>query len=126
LQNAQGPMSGWIPASAGSVSLVAPDSAATTIQVKNTGGRGLLVRPSASSVVKLVSWNNNSGFVPTVHNCAPTAKIWDGELFVLLTSQNGFDEFSLPLNYYFSSNSVCGQATVPGPSTGWADSSFLQ
>ena len=127
LPNSQGAMSGWIPASAGGLSLASPDSGATKIQVTNTGGAGQLIRPSASSSSEFVSWNNNTGFSPTgVQNCAPTAKIWDGQSYVLIGSQNGFDEFYLPLNHYFSSASACGEPAAPGPATGWASSSFLQ
>jgi murein DD-endopeptidase MepM/ murein hydrolase activator NlpD len=126
LPNSQGPISGWIPASAGSQILAATDSTATKIQVTNTGGAGLLIRPSASSATNLVSWDNNSGFVPTVQNCATAAKIWDGQSFVMTTTQSGFDEFYLPSNLYFSSGNTCGQAPGPGPSVGWASSSFLQ
>ena len=127
LPNSQGPMSGWIPASAGSLTLAAPDSTATQITVKNTGGAGLLIRPTASSSSNFVSWNNNTGFSSGgVQNCAPTAKIWDGQSYVLIASQNGFDEFYLPLNYYFSSANTCAQPSGPGPSTGWASSSSLQ
>jgi hypothetical protein len=125
LPNSQGPISGWIPASAGSQILAATDSSATTIEVSNTGGAGLPVRPSASAANELVSWNNNSGLEPTVQNCAPSAKVWDGQFFVLLATQNGFNEFDLPSNFYFSSASACAQPSAPGPSLGWASSTYI-
>jgi hypothetical protein len=128
LPNSQGPISGWIPASAGSQILAAPDSAATKIQVTNSGSAGLLIRPSASAATHLVSFDNNSGFVinPSPDCTSTTAKIWDGQFFVTPANQNGFDEFYLPLNYYFSSASTCAQPSSPGSSVGWASSSFLQ
>jgi hypothetical protein len=126
LPNSEGPISGWIPASAGSQALAAPDSSATKIQVGNTGGSGLLIRPSASGTTNLISWVNNTGFTPFVQNCNSSAKIWDGQQFVATASQNGFDEFYMPLNYYFGSNASCGEPSGPGPTTGWASSTFLQ
>jgi murein DD-endopeptidase MepM/ murein hydrolase activator NlpD len=128
LPNSQGPISGWIPASAGSLILAAPDSAATKIQVTNSGSAGLLIRPSASAATNLVSFDNNSGFVPNPSpDCTSTiAKIWDGQFFVTFANQNGFDEFYLPLNYYFSSANACAQPSGPGSSVGWASSTSLQ
>ena len=126
LPNSQGPISGWIPANAGSQILAAPDSAATKIQVVNSGSAGLLIRPTASAATNLVSWDNNTALPTTVQDCASGAKIWDGQFFVNVANQNGFAEFYLPLNFYFSSANTCAQPSAPGPSLAWASSTFLQ
>ena len=125
LPNSEGPVSGWIPASAGSVTLAAPDSTATRIQVTNTGGSGLPIRPSASSATNFVSWVNNAGFLPAVQNCDSSAKIWDGQFYVTSANQSGWYQFYLPANYYFSSANTCKFPSGFGPSFGWASGSFL-
>ena len=125
LPNSVGPVSGWIPASAGSQTLAASDSTATQIQVKNTGGTGLLIRPSASSATNFVSWVYNTGYLPLVQNCAPAAKIWDGQFYVTSGNQNGWYQYYLPTNYFFSSASTCQAPAGSGPAFGWSSGTYL-
>jgi murein DD-endopeptidase MepM/ murein hydrolase activator NlpD len=114
LPNDNAPISGWIEASPG---LATIDSAATQLQVSGTSS--LTIQAGANSSTNLISWDQTFG------NCASTAKIWNGQRYVRLGSQNGFNEFYLPLNYYFSSASSCAEPSGSGPSVGWASSTFL-
>jgi murein DD-endopeptidase MepM/ murein hydrolase activator NlpD len=125
LPNSEGPVSGWIPASAGTQILVQPDPSATIMEVTNAGGKGLVIQPTASAATNLVSWVNNSGFEPFVQNCTPAAKIWDGQYYVSLATQDGFNEFYLPSNFYLNSANTCAQPSGPGPSVGWASSVYF-
>ncbi len=120
LPNVSGPVSGWVQGSSGSQTFLAVDSSATQILVSGASNSGLDLQPNASSSPGLVSWDQ------TFSNCAPAAKIWNGQRFVMIGSQNGFDEFYLPLNYYFSSNTTCHEPSGTGPTMGWASSTFLQ
>jgi len=120
LPNVNGPVSGWIERTSGTQTLIAADSKATLIQVSGVISSGLDVEFDASSSPDLVSWDQ------TFSNCVPVAKIWNGQWFVMTANQNGFDEFYLPVNYYFRSGSTCGEPAATGPSTGWASSSFLK
>jgi hypothetical protein len=120
LPNVNGPVSGWIEATAGSQTFLTVDSSAQQIEVSGASSAGLIVNHGASSSPTLVGWDQTFG------NCTRTAKIWNGQRFVTTTNQNGFDEFYLPLNYYFSSASSCGEPSTPGPAMGWALASFLK
>lgn len=120
LPNASGPVSGWVQGTSGAQTLLAVDSSAAQIQVSGASSSGLDISVGASSSPDLVSWDQ------TFSNCVPVAKIWNGQRFVTIGNQNGFDELYLPSNYYFSSTNACAEPAAPGPSTGWASSSFLQ
>jgi len=118
--NVNGPVSGWVEGTSGTQKLLTVDSNATQIQVTGASSAGLDVELGAGSSPDLVSWDQ------TFSNCVQVAKIWNGQRFVTIANQNGFDEFYLPLNYYFSSGSTCAEPAAAGPSTGWASSSFLK
>lgn len=120
LPNVNGPVSGWLQGSASGQTMVTVDSSATAIQVSGAGSSGLDVQTGSSSSPDLVAWDQ------TFSNCAAVDRIWNGQWFVTIASQNGFDEFYMPLNYYFGSNVTCREPAGPGPSTGWASSSFLK
>jgi murein DD-endopeptidase MepM/ murein hydrolase activator NlpD len=120
LPNVNGPVSGWVQGSSGSGTLLTVDSSAAQIQVTGASGSGLDMTLGANATPHLVSWDQ------TFSNCAHIAKIWNGQRYVRIATQNGFDEFYMPLNYYFSSGNSCGEPAAAGPSTGWASSSFLQ
>jgi len=120
LPNVNGPVAGWVEGTSGTQTLITLDSKATVIQVSGASNSGLDLEVGASSSPDLVSWDQ------TFSNCLPVAKIWNGQRFVTIANQNGFDELYLPVNYYFSSGSACGEPAASGPSTGWAPSSFLK
>ena len=120
LPNANGPVSGWVQGSSGTQTFLAVDSSATQIQVSGASSSGLDVKLNPGSSPDLVSWDQ------TFSNCAPTAKIWNGQRFVTPANQNGFDELYLPTNYYFGSSSTCVEPSVQGPTTGWVSGTFLQ
>jgi len=120
LPNVNGPVSGWAQASSGAQTLLVVDSNAAQIQVVGASSSGLDISVGASSSPDLVSWDQ------TFLDCVPVAKIWNGQRFVTIGNQNGFDEFYLPLNYHFNSSNACSEPSAPGPSTGWVSSSFLQ
>ena len=111
LPNDNAPISGWIQGT--------PDSTATRIKVTGASSSGLLIQASASSAANLISWDE------TFFTCNPAAKIWNGQLYVSPANQNGFDEFYLPSNYYFSSANACAQPSGTGPSVGWAPAASL-
>jgi hypothetical protein len=119
LPNDNAPISGWIEASSGAQTFATPDSTATQLQVTGTGGSGLSIQAAASSGTDLVSWDQ------TFSDCASTSKIWDGQRYVGLGSQNGFNEFYLPSNYYFNSANSCAEPSGLGPSVGWASAASL-
>jgi murein DD-endopeptidase MepM/ murein hydrolase activator NlpD len=116
LPNSNGPISGWIE---GGQTLAVPDPAATQIQVFGTGSAGLLIRPSPGATTNFVSWDG------TFFNCAPGAKIWDGQRFVTSANQSGWFQYYLPASHYFDSSNACGIPLNPGPSLGWSSGSFL-
>jgi murein DD-endopeptidase MepM/ murein hydrolase activator NlpD len=120
LPNVNGAVAGWVEGTSGTQTLITLDSKATVIQVSGASSSGLDVEAGASSSPDLVSWDQ------TFSNCVPVAKIWNGQRFVTIANQNGFDELYLPVNYYFSSGSGCAEPAASGPSTGWAPSSFLK
>jgi murein DD-endopeptidase MepM/ murein hydrolase activator NlpD len=122
LPNSNRPISGWIE---GGPNLATPDPTAKQIEVFGTGSAGLRIRPSAGATTSLVSWNLAGGIIPGFENCAPVAKIWDGERFVASASQSGWFEYFLPANHYFDSSNSCGVPTNPGPTFGWSSASFL-
>ena len=111
LPNDNAPISGWIQGT--------PDSTATQVQVTGASSSGLLIQTGPSSSTNLVSWDQTFG------DCVPSAKIFNGQRYVSPASQSGFTEFYLPLNYYFSSANACAEPSGPGPSLGWASTSFL-
>lgn len=116
MPNDNGPISGWIQ---GGTGLLTADSTATLLQVSGASSSGLSIQPGPSSTTHLESWDQ------TFKNCAPTAKIWNGQRYVSLGSQNSFNEFYLPSNFYFSSANTCAEPSASGPSAGWASSTFL-
>jgi len=116
LPNDNAPISGWI---AGGSTTVTTDPAATQLLVSGASTSGLTIQAGPSSSTNLISWNQTFG------NCTPKAKIWNGQRYVSLGSQNGFNEFYLPSNHYFSSANSCAEPSGHGPSTGWSNSTFL-
>jgi murein DD-endopeptidase MepM/ murein hydrolase activator NlpD len=118
MPNDNGPVSGWVQ---GSANVVTTDPSATLLQVTGASSSGLTIQVGAASGANLVSWDQTFG------NCNVTAKVWNGQRYVSVASQSGFNEFYLPLNYYFSSAQTCpnGPPSGPGPSIGWASSTFL-
>lgn len=120
IPNANGPVSGWVQGTSGSQTLVSVDSGATAFQVSGASSAGLDVEPGPASSPDLVAWDQ------TFSNCVPVARIWNGQWFVEIATQNGFDEFYMPVNYYFGSNATCKEPTGPGPGTGWVSSSFVK
>jgi hypothetical protein len=117
MPNDNAPISAWVQ-SAG----VTTDPAATLLQVTGAGASGLTIQLGPASGTNLVSLDY------TFKDCNVTAKIWNGQRYVSVASQNGFNEFYLPLNYYFSSAASCPYPNAPsgpGPSLGWATSTFL-
>jgi hypothetical protein len=116
LPNDNGSISGWVQ---GGASLVTADPGAILLQVTGASSSGLTIQVGPASGTNLLSWDY------THQNCKPTAKIWNGQRYVSLGSQNGFNEFYLPLNYYFSSANSCAEPAGSGPSIGWASSTFL-
>jgi len=119
MPNDNAAVSGWIEASSGGQSLVTTDSTATQLQVTGASSSGLAIQPGPSSATSLESWDETFG------NCGPKAKIWNGQRYVSLGSQNSFNEFYLPSNFYFSSANTCAEPSASGPSAGWASSTFL-
>jgi hypothetical protein len=116
MPNDNAPVSGWIQ---GGQSLVTVDSSATQLHVTGASSSGLTIQAGSAAGANLVSWDE------TFKNCKPSAKIWNGQLYVSLGSQNGFNEFYLPSNYYFSSANSCVEPSGFGPSAGWASSTFV-
>src|SRR5690348_6507110 len=116
LPNDNAPISGWIQ---GGQALVTVDSSATQLQVTGASSSGLTIQAGPAAGTNLISWDE------TFRNCKPTAKIWNGQLYVSAGSQSGFNEFYLPSNYYFSSAKSCVEPSGAGPSAGWASSTFL-
>jgi murein DD-endopeptidase MepM/ murein hydrolase activator NlpD len=116
MPNDNGLISGWVQ---GGASLVTADPGAILLQVIGASSSGLTIQVGPASGTNLVSWDY------THQNCKPTAKIWNGQRYVSLGSQNGFNEFFLPSNYYFSSANSCAEPSGSGPSIGWASSTFL-
>lgn len=116
LPNDNAPISGWIQ---GGQNLVTLDSSATRLQVTGASSSGLAIQAGAAAGTNLISWDE------TKQNCKPTAKIWNGQLYVSAGSQNGSNEFYLPSNFYFSSANSCVEPSGSGPSVGWASSTFL-
>jgi len=116
LPNDNAPISGWVQ---GGQSIVTTDPAAVQLQVTGAASSGLTITVGPASGTNLVSWDQ------TFRNCVPTAKIWNGQRYVSLATQNGFNEFYLPLNHYFSSANSCAEPSGSGPSFGWASSTFF-
>jgi hypothetical protein len=116
LPNDNAPISGWVQ---GGPNLVTTDPAAVQLQVTGAVSSGLTVTAGPAGGTNLVSWDQ------TFRNCAATAKIWNGQRYVSLATQNGFNEFYLPLNHYFSSANSCAEPSGSGPSFGWASSTFF-
>jgi hypothetical protein len=115
MPNGNAPVSGWI---GGDPSLVTTDSTATLLQVSGANS-GLTIQPGPASSPSLLSWNQ------TFKTCTPVAKIWNGQEYVSAGSQSGFNEFYLPSNFYISSANSCAEPSGPGPTLGWASSTFL-
>jgi murein DD-endopeptidase MepM/ murein hydrolase activator NlpD len=116
LPNDNAPISGWVQ---GGQSLVTTDPAAALLQVSGAAASGLTIQAGPASGTNLISWDQTFG------NCNATAKIWNGQRYIGVASQNGFNQFYLPLNHYFSSAHSCAEPSGSGPSVGWASSTFL-
>lgn len=119
MPNDNAPVAGWAQASSGGQTLVTTDSGATVAQVSGASSSGLGIQPGPSSSTSLESWDETFG------NCTPKAKIWNGQRYVSQASQNNFNEFYLPSNFYFSSGGACAEPSAGGPSVGWASTTFF-
>ena len=125
------PVKAWI-----AKSTVTEDGTAEIVQVFGTGATGLRMRSTyATSGASLAALDGTksgaNSYAGATANCSQIVHLWDDQRYVVIATNAGWKQISLPGNHYTWDNSpACSSATSSlqpeGPTSAWASASYLQ